>query len=80
MLYPRRPDGWPLGEPSDQLIEEFLCTDLEMEGVSAVFHTYIEELCTLDTNSAVHSLKPRAGRRAKYAPPKPGERHSDFGN
>lgn len=44
MLYPRRPDRWPLGKPSDQLIEKLLCTDLEMEGVSAVLHTYIEEL------------------------------------
>lgn len=44
MLYPRRPDRWPLGEPSYQLIEEFLCAYLELEGVSAVFHAYIKKL------------------------------------
>lgn len=47
MLYPRRPDRWPLGKPSDKLVEELLCADLEVEGVSAVFYAYIEELCNV---------------------------------
>lgn len=44
MLYSRRPNRWPLGEPSDQFIEEFLCAYLKVERVSAVFDAYIEKL------------------------------------
>lgn len=44
MLHPRRPHRWPLGEPSYQLIQKLLGADLEVEGVSAVLDTNIEQL------------------------------------
>ena len=44
MLHPRRPHRWPLGKPSYQLIEKLLGADLEVEGVSAVLDTNIEQL------------------------------------
>jgi hypothetical protein len=62
MLDPRRPDGWPLGEPSDELIEEFLCADLEMERVSAVFYAYIEELDSVRTPRIKGRLEPETDR------------------
>lgn len=45
MLYSRRPNRWPLGKSSDKLIEKLLRTDLEVKGVSTIFHANIEELC-----------------------------------
>ena len=32
------------GESADKLIEEFLCAYLELEGVSAILDTYVQEL------------------------------------
>ena len=32
----------PLGEPANQFIQEFLCANLEMERVSAVFDANVE--------------------------------------
>lgn len=34
-----------LGKSTDELVEKFFGADLEMEGVSAVLDTNVEELC-----------------------------------
>jgi hypothetical protein len=44
MLYASRTDGWTFWKPSHKFIEKFLCTYLEVKGVSAIFNTYIEEI------------------------------------
>ncbi len=36
-------EGGPLGEASDELVQELLGTDLEMEGIAAVLDTDVEE-------------------------------------
>lgn len=44
MLNSGRPHGRPFGEPSYQLIQEFLGADLELKRVSAILNTNIEQL------------------------------------
>ena len=44
MLDPGSPDRWPFGKPPYQLIQELFGADLEMEWVSAVLDTDIEQL------------------------------------
>lgn len=42
MLHPGGPHRRPLGESADQFIQELLCTDLEMEWISAVLDADVE--------------------------------------
>lgn len=42
MLYPRWSNRRSFGEPPYELVKEFFCANLEMEGVSAVLDAYIE--------------------------------------
>lgn len=43
-LHSGRPNWWSLRETPYQFVEKFLCADLEMKWISAVLHTYIQEI------------------------------------
>jgi hypothetical protein len=58
MLNARRAHRRPLGESPNQFIQELFRTDLQVEGVSAVLDTDVEELIVLE--STLSALVPRA--------------------
>jgi hypothetical protein len=58
MLNPRGAHRRPLGESPNQFIQELFRTDLEVEGVSAVLDTDVEELIALE--SKLSASVPRA--------------------
>lgn len=74
VLHPGGPHGRPLGEPAHQFIQELLCTNLEMEGVSAVLDGNVEEL------GIVLSVSPASVIRAPHVPPAPTTQHFGSGS
>ena len=48
------------GEAPDELVEEFFCRDLEVEGVAAVFDADVEKLDVEVSGDCGHGAKGRA--------------------